>query len=47
MVGAQHPQLLPVLRQYARLLHTTHDAANAAELEKRIAAISAAAPNQR
>ena len=47
MVGAQHPQLLPLLRQYAQLLGTMHDPAKAEEVEKRIATISAAAPNQR
>jgi hypothetical protein len=46
MVGAQHPQLLSLLRQYAQLLGTMHDTAKAAEVEKRIAAISAAAPGQ-
>ncbi len=46
MVGAQHPQLLPLLRQYAQLLGTMHDTAKAAEVQKRIDAISAAAPGQ-
>jgi tetratricopeptide (TPR) repeat protein len=46
MVGAQHPQLLPLLRQYAQLLSTINDLAKAAEVQKRIDAISAAAPGQ-
>jgi hypothetical protein len=47
MVGTQHPQLLPLLRRYAQMLRTMKDAAQAAEVEKKIAAITAAAPNQR
>jgi hypothetical protein len=46
MVGAQHPQLLPLLRQYGQLLRTMHDSAKAVEVQKRIDTISAAAPIQ-
>ncbi len=46
MVGAQHPQILPLLRQYAQLLGTMHDTAGATEVQKRIDAISAIAPGQ-
>jgi tetratricopeptide (TPR) repeat protein len=45
MVGLSHPQLLPVLRQYAQLLVTTHDTANAAKVRARIDAITALDPN--
>ncbi len=45
MVGAQHPQLLPLLRQYAQLLGTIHDNAKLVEVQKRIDAISAADPS--
>ncbi len=44
MVGAEHPQLLPLLRQYAQLLGMMNDTAKQAEVQKRIEAISAAAP---
>jgi tetratricopeptide (TPR) repeat protein len=44
MVGTQHPQLLPLLRQYVQLLGMIHDSAKAAEVQKRIDTISSAAP---
>jgi tetratricopeptide (TPR) repeat protein len=46
MVGLQHPNLLPVLRQYAQLLVTMHDTANAAKVQARITAITATDPNR-
>jgi tetratricopeptide (TPR) repeat protein len=45
MVGLSHPQLLPVLRQYAQLLVTAHDTANTAKVRARIDAITALDPN--
>ena len=47
MVGPQHPQLLFLLGQYARLLGTMHDSVKQAEVEGRIAAISGSAPYPR
>jgi tetratricopeptide (TPR) repeat protein len=46
MLGPNHPQLVPLLRQYADLLGKLHDGARAAEVQGRIASISAAQPTK-
>jgi tetratricopeptide (TPR) repeat protein len=46
MVGLQHPQLLLLLQRLANVLDKLHDDAKSAEVKSRIAAISAASPNQ-
>jgi tetratricopeptide (TPR) repeat protein len=46
MLGPQHPQLLPLLQRFAVVLEKLHDDAKMVEVKGRIAAISAASPNQ-
>jgi tetratricopeptide (TPR) repeat protein len=46
MVGPKHPQLIPLLQRLAGVLVKLHDDAKAAEVNARIAAISAASGNR-
>jgi tetratricopeptide (TPR) repeat protein len=46
MIGPQHPQLLLLLQRLANILDKLHDDAKSTEVKGRIAAISAASPNQ-